>query len=118
MMTTTQQLLRIFKTEEKEALEYFSKISLGDKHELKFGFDRDSVSITFFITGKSHSKNLSISEKLDSLFEINTDLEKLNKYLTKVKKPIKFHFSPYLKINKGGEPQLYAARIGVEHLNN
>ncbi len=118
MKKTSQQLLRILKTKEKEAIEYFDKISLGDKHEIKFGFNKSSISITFFITGKSQSKNLAISDKLDRLFENNSDIEKLNKYLIKVEKPIKFHFSPYLDISKENEKQLFAARVGIEHINN
>ena len=113
MKKTTRQVLDILKDTPKEAINYFAQMALGDKTDVKFGFVKDSVSITFIITGKPQKKELCISKKLDKLFETEADLEPLNNYLPSVKNPIKFHFSPYLKINE--TPEMYAGRIGVEH---
>ncbi|OQX99941.1 MAG: hypothetical protein B6I24_01140 [Bacteroidetes bacterium 4572_128] len=110
MKEITYNLLKILKKESKKSIKYFNKISLGDKTEIKFGFSSDSVSITFFIYGKPKYKNLCISKKLDRLFFDKKNLESLNKYLINMKSPTKFHYSPYLKINK--EPEIFAGRIG------
>ena len=115
MKNITYKLLKIIKKDPKESIKYFGKISLGDKIDVKFGFVSHSVSITFFITGKQRDKKLCISKKLDKLFETSTDLRPLNEYLSSVKFPVKFHYSPYLKINE--EPEIFAGMIGIEHKN-
>ena len=114
MKITALELLKVLKTNPKESINYFSQIALGEKIVVKFGFDKNSISITFFITGKSNSKNLCISKKIDKLFETDNNFEPLNNYLPNIKKITKYHFSPYLKINN--EPEMYAAMIGFEHI--
>ena len=113
MKEVTRKLLNVLKKNPKNAIKYFQQISLGSKTDVKFGFVRDNISITFIIYGKEQDKNLCISQKIDRLFDTEANLEPLNKYLDTVQKPIKFHFSPYLKINK--EPLIFAGRVGVEH---
>ena len=107
MKKTTRQVLDILKDTPKEAINYFAQMALGDKTDVKFGFVKDSVSITFIITGKPQKKELCISTKLDKLFETEADLEPLNNYLPSVKNPIKFHyiFEDFVKLEKKTDPK-------------
>ena len=113
MKQTTQLLLQILKHKPKEAIEYFKQVALGDAVEVKFGFLRHSVSITFFITGKPQQQSLCLGKKLDQLFGTSSNLEPLNNYLPTVKNVQQIHFCPYLKINP--EPEIYAFQVGVDH---
>ncbi len=113
MKQTTQLLLNILQKNEQEAIEHFDELALGDQTEVKYGFDKNSISITFIIRGEQHSQILSMAQKLDRLFDTQTKLDALDQYLQEIENPTKFHFSPYLKIN--ADPEIYATRIGIEH---
>jgi len=114
MKQTTLQLINILKSKEEEAIEYFNQIALGDQTDVKYGFDKESLSINFIITGSPKEKHLGYAEKLDQLLNTNSDLNSLYEYLPRIKNAIKFNFCPYLKINK--EPEMYAARFSIYHI--
>ncbi len=113
-MDTAKQILDLLKFHPRESIEYFSKIALGDSTMMKFGFDQTGLSINFFITGKPQKQKLCLSKKMQYIIESDnqTDFAPLNNYLPKVKNPVKFSFSPYLKINE--TPDIYAFRICIE----
>ena len=113
MNPAARKVLELLKHRPKEAIEYFSKIALGDSVEIKYGFVEDSLSITFGIKGVRRDQKLSISKKIDQLFETVTDLTRLDEYLPTIKNPEKFYFSPYLKIQD--DPLFYVARCTIDH---
>ena len=67
-MDSATLLLSILNQKHKKATEYFRQIALGNKTEIKYGFVKDSISITFLITGKPQQKEISMSKKMEILF--------------------------------------------------
>jgi len=113
-MKTAQLLLNILNKYEKESNEYFSKVNVsGQKTEIKFGYVYNKISINFFIHGFSEDKNTHLLEKLDFLFNTDSDITGLDQYLESIKEPYTLNFSPYLKIND--DPAIHAFRISINH---
>ena len=112
-MNSANLFLNILKQQPKLSDDYFKKIALGNKTEIKYGFVKDSISLTFLITGKPQKRNLSMSEKIKTLFQTNSDLDLLNEYLLEIKNISRFFYAPYLKINE--KPETYAFRISIDH---
>ena len=112
-MNSANLFLNILKQQPKLSDNYFNKIALGNKTEIKYGFVKDSISLTFLITGKPRNKNLSMSKKVNKLFQTNTNLDLLNEYLNEIKNISRFFYAPYLKINE--KPETYAFRISIDH---
>lgn len=113
-MNTSNLLLSILKKEEVETLKYFDTVFTNDKKtEIKFGYVGNEISITFFIYGLTENRKISLSEKLEILFNTDTDLKVLDEYLNTIKEPFKLHFSPYLEINNN--PLTHSFRITINH---
>jgi len=113
-MKTSKLIFSILSKNEKESNEYFSHINVSNqKTEIKFGYVDDKISINFFIHGISENKNISLLEKLEFLFNTDSDLTGIDEYLENIKEPYTINFSPYLKINE--DPAIHAFRISIKH---
>ncbi len=115
-MKSSNLFLNLLQQDSAPAVDYFKNISLGKKTEIKYGFVKDSISLTFIVTGKPEKKDLSMSEKIKILFQTNSNLEALNQYLPEIKDISKFYYAPYLKINE--KPEMYAFQIQINHYIN
>ena len=76
---------------------------------------KNSISLSFIISGNQKEKELNMSAKLCKLLEKESKTQKINTYLQKIKKVEKINFLPYLKISKDNEPLTYAFRISINH---
>ncbi len=78
--------IKDFLLQNKEELsEYFEQLKINhNKIEIKYGMSPINVSIVFYITGEFDDSIISFEDKVDALFNSDSDLTKINSFISKL----------------------------------
>ncbi len=79
-------IIKDFLLQNKEKLEdYFKELRINhNKIEIKYGISPINVSLVFYITGEFDDSISSFEDKVDALFNADTDLTEVNNFVSKL----------------------------------
>ncbi len=99
---------------EDELTEYFERLKVNqNKTEVRFGLSPINLSLVFYISGEHDNNISSFKEKINALFNTDSDLTEANNFIENLKEPYKFdNQNDFLKLK--GNPLKFAFQVTVK----
>ena len=99
---------------ENELTEYFERLKVNhNKTEIKFGLSPVNVSLVFYITGEHDNNITTFQEKVEAIFNSDSDITEANEFIEKLNTPYKFdNQNDFLKLKEN--PLKYAFQVTVK----
>jgi hypothetical protein len=87
----------------------------SNKTEIKYGSKADQyIDINFLINGETDYNIIDFKDKINCLFNSDSDITVLNTLINDIKQPERVNFglnTPFIKVSHDSEPLKYAFRI-------